>query len=187
MSEKSRVITVSAPEKEGLIIPAEEELANVFASVAAFNITPYEDKLKDTPLFEKQLEPVAITGEKYIEAIDVTEWQLANGIKVILKPTDFQNDEIVFTASSPGGNSLVANKDYVAAVSATAIIKQSGVADFNIIELGKLLTGKIARVTPWIGELEEGFMESASPRDLETMFQLIYLYFYPFIKEILLC
>ena len=178
MSEKNRVITVSAPEKEGLILPGEEELANVFTSVAAFNITPYEDKLKDIPLFEKKLDPVAITGEKYIEEIDVTEWQLANGIKVILKPTDFQNDEIVFTASSPGGNSLVADKDYVAAVSATAIIKQSGVADFNMIELGKLLTGKIARVTPWIGELEEGFMGSASPRDLETMFQLIHLYFY---------
>ncbi len=178
MSVKSRVITVTAPEKEGLIIPTEDELANVYKAVAAMEITAYEDKLKDTPLFDKELKPVTITGEKYIAGIDVTEWQLANGIKVILKPTEFKNDEILFTASSPGGNSLVDNKDYVPAVSATAIIKQSGISDFSMIELGKLLTGKIARVTPWIGELEEGFMGSASPQDLETMFQLIYLYFY---------
>jgi zinc protease len=178
MSEKSRVITVTAPEKEELNIPTEEELFAVYKKVAAMEIMPYEDKLNDTPLFAKELTPVPVTEKKYIEEIDVTEWKLSNGIKVILKPTDFQNDEILFSAYSPGGLSLVEDQDYVAASSATSIIKQSGVANFNMIELGKLLTGKIARVTPWIGELEEGFSGAASKRDLETMFQLIYLFFY---------
>src|SRR6185503_9897194 len=86
-------------------------------------------------------------------------------------------DEIIFRASSPGGTSLVSNADYIPASTATQIITAGGVAKFSAIELGKMLTGKVASATPFIGELEEGLNGGSSRKDLETMFQLIYLRF----------
>src|SRR4029077_8598317 len=107
----------------------------------------------------------------------ITEWELSNGVKVILKPTTFKEDEILFRATSPGGTSLVADKDYIPASSATQVINAGGVGKFNIIDLRKLMTGKVASATPYIGELEEGLNGNSSRKDLETMFQLIYLRF----------
>ena len=178
ISDKNRVITVNAPEKEGLDVPDEAELTAVFAAVSESTIEPYVDLVTDVPLFEEMLKPKPVVASRYIDEIEVTEWDLENGVRIILKPTDFKNDEIQFTSYSPGGHSLVGDEDYIAAISATTILQQAGIADFNLIEFRKLMTGKLARVTPYIGELEEGLMGSSTPQDLETMFQLIYLYFY---------
>ncbi|MCK4346033.1 MAG: insulinase family protein, partial [Bacteroidales bacterium] len=105
-----------------------------------------------------------------------TEWTLSNGVKVVLKPTDFKNDEIRFQAFSPGGNSLIDDDDYMSANVATDIIRESGVGGLNLTELNKKLTGKVVNVSPYISTLTEGVIGSASPQDMETMFQLIYLY-----------
>ena len=106
----------------------------------------------------------------------MTEWKLSNGARVILKPTDFKNDEILFSAYSAGGTSLVPDKDYLSATFATAIIQQSGVGNFDNIALQKKLSGKIVNVDPTLGNLSEGFSGNASPQDIETFFQLVYLY-----------
>ena len=174
---KSRVIMVSAPEKEDVTVPDREDLLAVFESVSEKKIEPYVDTFKDKPLITDSLNPAPIIGQKEIEAIGVTEWTLSNGIRVILKPTDFKNDEVLFTSFSPGGQSLVGNEDIIPASTASSVIVECGIGEFNQIELNKLLSGKAVRVSPWIGELQEGISGSASPKDLETMFQLIYLYF----------
>ena len=122
-------------------------------------------------------EPAAIVSEKHYDKIDVTEWKLANGVKVILKPTDFKNDEVRFNAFSPGGNSLVPDSLFIASATAPSVIKESGLGDFSRIQLEKKLTGKVVSVSPRIGQLTEGISGSAAPKDLETMFQLIYMYF----------
>jgi zinc protease len=114
--------------------------------------------------------------EKKIVSLGVTEWKLSNGARVILKPTDFKNDEILFSAHSVGGTSLVPDKDYLSATFATAIIQQSGVGNFDEIALQKKLSGKIVNVGPSISQLSEGFGGNASPQDIETLFQLVYLY-----------
>jgi zinc protease len=105
------------------------------------------------------------------------EWTLGNGVKVILKPTDFKNDEIVFNAFSPGGSSLVKDEDFLSAQNAPDLIRESGLAGFSRAELDKYLQGKIVSVNPYIDYYYEGLNGSASPKDLEPFFQLIYSYF----------
>jgi zinc protease len=107
----------------------------------------------------------------------ITEWTLSNGVRVAIKPTTFKQDEVMFNAFSPGGTSLVADDDLIWAVSTSQIIAFSGLGPFNRIELGKMLSSKIAGASPYIGELDEGLSGSASVKDLETMFQLIYMRF----------
>ncbi|MCH8125651.1 insulinase family protein [candidate division KSB1 bacterium] len=173
--DENRVIMTNTPEKEGLIQPTEESLELVFVEVQNSEITPYEDMVSNLPLLSESPTPAKIVESKEITSIGVTEWQLSNGIRVVLKPTDFKNDEILFTSYSPGGHSLVEDDAYIAGVTSSMISQQSGYGNFNLIELQKLLTGKVVRVSPFIGELYEGISGSASPKDLETLFQLIYL------------
>jgi zinc protease len=177
ITDKNRVVLVNAPEKEGITVPTETELAAVFATVSQKEITPYEDAVSEEPLIAAPPTPGLIAEENLIKEIGVTEWILSNGLKVILKPTDFKNDQVIFRAYSPGGNSLVDNEDYIPALTAASLIAGGGVGSFNRIELDKKLAGKVVRVSPIIGELTEGFSGSATPADVETMFQLIYLYF----------
>ena len=99
------------------------------------------------------------------------------GVRVVLKPTDFREDEVLLAAFSPGGHSLVSDRDYVPAVTAAGIIGEGGLADFSLTELEKKLAGVQAEVTPWIGDLYEGLGGSAVPEDLESLFQLVYLNF----------
>ncbi|MDX1740709.1 MAG: insulinase family protein, partial [Rhodothermales bacterium] len=106
----------------------------------------------------------------------VTELRLSNGIRVFLKPTAFKNDEILLAARSPGGTSLVGDDDYVPASYAGTMINMSGVGRFGPIELEKKLAGQVVAVSPFVGELSEGFRGSAAPADLETLFQLVHLY-----------
>jgi len=177
LTEKNRVILVNSPEKPGLAIPGQQQLAAIFKMVKAMEISPYQDTVQDKPLIPVMPGGGSIVYEKRIENIGVTEWGLSNGVRVILRPTDFKNNQILCGAYSPGGHSLYADSDYVAAVTASALVREGGIGGFNAIELQKKLSGKMAEVSPWIGELFEGLAGSATPEDLETMFQLIYLYF----------
>jgi zinc protease len=171
------VVAVSSPEKEGLMIPHEKELKGIIDEVNEKEIIAYEDKFSNLPLVEKIPAPSKIITEKEYSELGVTEWELENGVKVFLKPTNFKNDEIIFQGFSTGGTSLVTEEDYIPATTASALIQQSGVGNFNFIELQKLLTGKVVNVYPAFGELSENISGSSTPKDLETMFQLIYLYF----------
>ena len=107
----------------------------------------------------------------------MTEWELSNGVKVVLKPTNYMMDEIVFRATSPGGTSLASDEDFIPARTATQVMSVSGLGKFSAIDLRKVLSGKIASVSSVMGELEEGLRGSCSPKDLETLFHLIYLRF----------
>lgn len=175
--DRNRVIMVNGPEKEGVQIPSEQELLTVFSAVGAAEITAYDDKTTDAPLVARAPEPAAILEEEDIDEIGVTRLELANGVRVLLKPTDFKDDEIVFQARSPGGTSLAPDEDYVAAITASTVVGQGGVGEFSLVDLQKVLAGKVVRVSPFIGSLEEGLSGSVSPADVETLFQLIYLHF----------
>ena len=171
------VVKVDLPEKEGVKVPTEEELLTIIMAVDKKEITEYVDAVSDEPLLANIPEPANIIAEKKIDKIGSTEIKLENGITVLLKPTDFKNDEIQFKGYSLGGTSLASDEDYVSASVATSLIGESGLGNFSSVELQKKLTGKIVRVNPFIGNLTEGISGSASAKDIETMFQLLYLYF----------
>ena len=177
LSDKGRVVLVNAPDKEGLEIPAEEELTGVFAAVGAKEIEPYEDAAVDAPLLPELPAGAAVAAEETLDEVGITVWTLENGVRVVLKPTDFKDDDIQFSATSPGGSSLLTDAMYDRVAYASGIVAASGVGEFDRIALDKKLAGKVAWVRPSIGGLSESISGSASPQDLETALQLIYLYF----------
>jgi zinc protease len=109
--DKNRVVMVSAPEKSGLTLPTETKLASVMAEALAKPLTAYVDSVDGTPFFEATPTPGAVVKTGAKSALDITEWELANGVKVVLKPTTFKQDEVVFRATSPGGTSLASDAD----------------------------------------------------------------------------
>jgi len=177
ITTKNRVVLVSAPEKVGFSVPTEKRLLEVLNQASAKEITPYQDTAAAKPLLQAVPEPGKIIKSSTLEEMNITEWDLSNGIKVILKPTDFKEDEILLRAFSPGGTSLAKDEDYIASATAGLIVPAGGLGDFNAVDLKKALSGKVASVRPFISEIEEGLIGSASPKDLETLFQLIFLSF----------
>lgn len=164
MVQGNRVITISAPEKEGVKVPTEAEVVAVVNAVGTQKLKPYVDKVSDKPLIGMAPKAGTVISEKKIESIVLTEWKLSNGALVVLKPTDFKNDEILFSAYSNGGTSLSTDSDYMSSWMAAPVVSAAGVGDFDAISLSKKLTGKIVSVNPTISELSEGFSGSASPR-----------------------
>jgi len=172
ISDENRVLMLSAP--EGAKIEKDRLLA-LFPSIAKETLTAYVDKVRSGPLVTTPIVPGKIVAERTRPELGVTEWLLGNGVRVVLKPTDFQNDEILLQAFSPGGHSLVSDADFYSASHAAQLIDASGVGEFGPVELKKALSGKLVGVTPFISELEEGFGGSVAPADLETAFELAYL------------
>jgi len=177
MSGRNRVVVVEAPQKDGLAVPDESKLAAVIKGVAAKDIQPYTDTAEEQALIDKLPEPGTIVKTAVKENYGITEWTLANGVKIVLKPTDFKQDQIVLRAMSPGGTSLASDADFVPASTAGQVIPAGGLGKFNAVELRKVLSGKVASVRPYFSDVEAGLTGNASPKDLETMFQLIYLTF----------
>lgn len=175
--EANRVILVSGPDTEAADLPSEAQLLAVFDEIDDVATTPWVDRTSDDPLVAVQPEPGKITSEETIPEVDATKWTLSNGIEVYLKTTDFKNDQILMAASSPGGHSLVSDEEFFNASQAGGLVMQMGLGSLGPIELGKKLTGKAVRIDANIGERQESVGGSASPKDLETLFQLNYLAF----------
>lgn len=176
-SGRNRVITVDAPESAGVRVPTQAELLAVFARVESRQVEPYREDVSDAPLVDNLPPPGQIAARDSIPELGVALWTLSNGVRLQLKATDFKNDEILFSSHSPGGHSLVEDADYIAAATAASVVREGGVGAFDQIELEKKLAGKVVGVSPSIGTLQEGLSGSASPQDLQTMFELIYAYF----------
>jgi zinc protease len=177
ITDANRVILVDGPEKEGAEVPGEADLLAVFAAVESAGIEAYIDMATEAPLVPVIPEPAEIVEIEETEEIGVQRWTLANGVRVFLKPTDFKDDEILFNGWSPGGTSLASDRDYVAAMTASTVVTLGGIGEFSLVDLQKKLAGTAVRVSPSIGSLFETIGGSASPSDVETMFELIYLYF----------
>jgi zinc protease len=176
--DRSRVVLVNAPQKAGLTIPDAKALTTVMTGVESRkDITAYVDRVPTQPLVERAPTPGRVTSTSTRDAFGITEWQLSNGVKVVLKPTNFKQDEILFQAFSPGGHSLASDADYIPASMASSVVGAGGVGSFSVIDLRRALTGKLASVGATIGNVSEGLSGSSSMKDLETMFQLIYLRF----------
>lgn len=176
----NRDILLLAPEKDAATLPSEAIVNGWLSDVNKSNITAYNDQVSDKPLMATK--PIAgkIVSEKKNEAIGVTELTLSNGVKVKLKPTDFKNDEISFSAFSPGGTSLYTDEDFESASTAADFVNYGGIADFSATQLEKYLSGKQLMVSPYINERFEGLEGYSTPKDLETALQLTNLYFtYP--------
>ena len=177
MTDKNRVLATTSPDKPGLTALTPGELLLAFDAVKGADLTAYTETAPSAQLVDKDPTPGTVVSERSIPSIGVTEWKLSNGVRVLLKPTDFNADQIAFTAYSPGGASLLPDSSFVAASAADLIPMTSGVGHFSVIDLQKYLAGKQVSVFPTIDDLSEGISGNASQRDVDTMLQLVYLYF----------
>ena len=173
----NQVVLMSQPEKEGLAVPTVEEVEAVIAAVNGAELQPYEDTGVKKPLIP---EGTKLKGSKVkatsADAFGNTIWTLKNGVKVVLKPTDFKADEISMRATAMGGQSLIADEDMALAGQLTSFISYQGVGEFSPTDLQKQLAGKAVGVGPFISSSSHGMSGYCSPKDVETLLQLVYLH-----------
>ena len=173
----SRAVLVSTPERPGVPRPDSTRLAAIAETVARARLTPYTETVSTGPLLPNPPSGGRVVSEKVHAEVGVTEWTLSNGVRILLKPTEFREDEIALAGRSPGGLSTLSDADYLYGATASAAAQVGGVGSFSVVDLGKRLSGKTASVGMEVGELAESVSGYAAPRDLETMLQLVYLYF----------
>jgi zinc protease len=176
-TDDNMVALITAQEKADVKVPSEAQIKEILVAAKAKKIEPYVDAVSDVPLLAAAPVATEVVSKSDDSKFGFTELTFGNGVRMILKPTDFKNDEIVLSAFSPGGTSLYPDKDLMSANLATTIITQSGLGDYDFTGLQKKLSGNTARLSPYINELNEGVNGACSPKDLETMLQLNYLYF----------
>jgi zinc protease len=177
ITPKNRVVVVENVEKPAVKLPAEAELQAVFSQVAATKVEPYQEKQLAASLLATKPAPGRIVAQKTIDAIGVTELTFANGVRVVLKPSQFKNDEVVFTAYRPGGQFLFGDDYNLAAQLAAPCAMESGVGSFSKPDLQKMLAGKTVFVQPQLSPYYDGLRGNSSAGDLETALQLTWLYF----------
>ncbi|MGH7330383.1 MAG: M16 family metallopeptidase, partial [Polyangiaceae bacterium] len=173
--DKDRVVLVAAPAKPDVHMPTAQEMLGVFDVVANTKLAAYVDSTSSDALVPNPPAPGTIVAQDTLPGTGIIEWHLSNGAKVLLKPTDFKADEVLFAARSPGGESLVPDSDVVNADLSSVVMSRSGVGTFSAISLGKKLAGKKVNVAAGIDGTGEGVRGTASLQDIETLFQLAWL------------
>ncbi len=177
LKENNRVLIISSSEKDKTLIPATHTLTQLLDKKDFEELFAYQE----TPLPKSFLETLPKKGQtvekEWVSELNLTTIQLSNGIKIHVKPTDFKNDEILFTGWSKGGTSRYELEDHFSAAYSAVLTNEMGIAGFSPGDMRKMLAGKNVLVTPNIGIYEQDISGSTSPKDLETTFQLIHLYF----------
>ncbi|MCD0466973.1 pitrilysin family protein [Flavobacterium sp. ENC] len=177
-TENNQVLTVSGPEKENVTYPAETDYTSAIKKIKEQKLEPYTETIAKADLVTDQLTMKPISKKFELKGIkEAKGFVLENGAKVIIYPTALAQDQILFSAFSPGGISVLPEKDLGSSQIAAALAKNSGLGDFKVTDLQKQLSGKTVKVSPYIGDYYEGFSGSAVKKDLETLLQLTYLYF----------
>ncbi|MEO8450716.1 MAG: insulinase family protein [Gemmatimonadota bacterium] len=179
LGSKDRVVLVSAPAKPEVRVPPEQDFIAAFDKAKRTDVAAYNETVSDAPLVSERLARKPIVSETRDTAIGVTRWTLANGARVIVKPTDFKADQVILYGFSPGGTSLAPDSLYTAASFAAQIANVNGLGPFSAVVLEKKLAGIAVQIAPFIATYQEGIRGNASPKDLETLFQLAFLQFQP--------
>ena len=173
------VILARSPKKEGVAVPTEADLLAIKAEVEAAEIAPYEDNTVIEPLIDpaKKLKGSVVKATAENESLGYTEWTLKNGIKVVVRPSTLKADEVMISAVSKGGKSMLNDADYFHGDYLPMVMSQSGISKFSATELSKQLSGKSAYASTSVGEYEHAINAGGSPKDMETILQLVYLNF----------
>lgn len=175
--DDSRVIIITGPEKESITMPTEALVLKTFEDVKMADLKPYEEKATIKNLVKPFKSEGKIAKTETDAKLGTTTWTLSNGAKVTFKKTDFKDDEIVFSARSLGGSSLLSDADFNKTQFAFAALSEAGVNGFSKSDLTNYLAGKQVSVNPSIGTLTEGISGRTSQKDLGTAMELIYAYF----------
>lgn len=175
ITDENRVVLGVAPEKKETPPPSVDTLRAAIDRASSAPVERWTEATANRELVEKPPAPGKVVSKRTVPEIGATVLTLSNGVEVWLKPTDFKNDQILFSAYAPGGLSLAAEKDYKSASVAPAMIGVGGLGGLNPVDLSKMLAGKIANASPSIQDYTQTISGTSTPKDLETALQLNYL------------
>jgi zinc protease len=174
LGDDSRVILATTPQKAGITIPTESDLQAALTAATSARVTAWTDTGTTRALMEHAPTGGAVASRRTLDDIGVTIVRFANGAEAWLKPTDFKNDQVLFTMAAPGGASLAPPADYTEASLATGLVSAAGAGGLKATDLQKVLTGKLVVARPYISLSTHGVSGSAPPAQLETALQLLY-------------
>ena len=174
LNDGSRVVLAVSPDKDGIRIPSADELRDALIAAEKVAVTPWVDTTTTRDLMERIPEPAAIESRRELADIGVTVVRFANGLEAWLKPTDFKNDEIVFTLQARGGASLAPPEDYLDATLSAAYVSLSGAGGLKALDLQRQLAGKLVSAVPFVSLSTHGIFGSSTPAELETALQLLH-------------
>ena len=176
---KNAVIVANSPVKDGVAVPTEAELVGALKAAVAADVEAFKDNVVKEPLIsdESALKGSKVVSEKKNDSLGFTEWTLANGIKVVIKQTPYQADNIGVEALSEGGAAVFSDAEYYSAQMLGGVMSMSGISKFSASDLRKQLSGKTVEAGLGVSNYEHMVTAHAALKDAETMFQLLYLQF----------
>jgi zinc protease len=172
---QSKLVIYSGVEKPGLVQPKADELVAIAGAAEKIAVKPQEEKVYATQLMPSLPKAGRIVSETVNAKIGITELTLSNGVKVVLKPTDFNNDQVILGGLRYGGWSLLPDSDVFAAHYASSIVGQMGVLNYTPNDLVKVLAGKSVSSAASVSSLNESVGGSSGSSDVEALLQLVYL------------
>ena len=173
----NRVVMALLPEKEGVNVPTAETLESIMKSVDNEDIAPYVDEMKSEPLI-----PALPTAGKVVKQAENKQWgatelTLSNGVKVLIKPTKYKEDEILFVATAVGGTSVLPASYDNEILGLEVFLSQKGLGNYTYSDLQKYLAGKQVSVSTNLYAYYRTLTGSSTVKDLPTLMELIYMNF----------
>lgn len=175
ITDNNRVVWALLPEKDGVALPTEEEFAAAMKAVDGETLEAYVDEMKAEPLIPNLPAAGKIVAEKALEQWGATELTLSNGVKVIVKPTKFKADEIMFTGTAFRGTAPLSADNNTDIKNIELVLSSNGLGDYTEIDLQKYLSGKQANISLEIGNFESEIAGITTPKDLPTLMELLYM------------
>ena len=176
-NDSNLIVLAFCNEAEGNVYPTKDQLLGAVKTARTADITAYVDNVKNEPLMTQMPKAGTIKKEVKNDKLGYTTLTLSNGATVVLKKTDYKKDQVILSGRGFGGNTLYGAKDYANLDMFDDVVDASGLGNFSATELQKALAGKIANVSLSLGQLNTNIGGSSTPKDVETMLQLTYLYF----------
>ena len=177
ITDKNQVMALYGPNKESVHIPSKDALQQVVLAAQRQDYAPFPEVAVAEDLISTLPQPGTIVEEKPYDNYGFTELTLSNGMHVYVKSTDFEADAVTMTMKADGGTSVYPDSDIPNFSLITSGVTEGGVGDFDAITLRRMLTGKVARVSPSVGSRGQSISGSSSVKEMKTMFELAYLYF----------
>jgi zinc protease len=176
VTDKNQVAIMYAPDKEGLVLPTEQQIESVILAAQQLSYAPYPEQEIAEHLISELPQPGSIVSEKAFKH-GFAEWTLSNGMKVYVKKTDFAADAVSLRMQAEGGASVFGDEDIPNFHLMNSAITEAGVAQFDATTLRRMLSGKSVRIQPSVSTREQVISGGVSLKDMPTMFELAYLYF----------
>lgn len=177
VTNENILVNITGPKKAEVKMPSKKEVLKGLKKMKKMKIQAPEKTEVDTELVKEMPTPGTIAGTSSNESLGTTEWMLSNGVRVVIKPTEFKKDQILMSAYSFGGQTLIATEDLPSAELATDLVEMMGLGDFSLTNLQKALTGKTVSCSASINANTESVSGSSAVKDFETLLQLTYLGF----------